>query len=149
MTQIDMFSEEDRQRLLHYDLHGYADSLHERNWCNRMDQLGLLRYVSGDCSGGRSYAITPRGLEALQPLRPPGLDAFANGAATMAAPGGSPIGHPDADMALAARAAQMVAATPQDMRALGFDTRAAFFLAHLAAVRGEGIEQGWAAGCDK
>lgn len=63
------FEEHDRHRLLGYDPDGYADSRFECNFCDRMERLGLLKYVSGDCSGGRSYALTAAGAVALRPLR--------------------------------------------------------------------------------
>lgn len=62
------FTERDRRQLLGFNPSGYADGLFERNWCTRMGDLGLLKYVSGDCSGGRTYDITTAGLEAIKPL---------------------------------------------------------------------------------
>ena len=68
MTDKPEITEHDRRRLLGFDPTGYADGLFERNWCSRMEGLGLLEYVSGDCSGGRTYDITQAGLDEIQPL---------------------------------------------------------------------------------
>lgn len=74
MTGPVVLTPRERRRLAGYDPDGYADDGCERNFCHRMQELGLLDCTGGDSSGGRAYEITDAGRHEIAPLRMAAFD---------------------------------------------------------------------------
>ncbi len=55
----------DKSRLRLFDGGGMTDGLFDRNFADRMEGHGLLKYAGGSVSGERFFDLTDKGREAL------------------------------------------------------------------------------------
>ncbi len=56
----------DKMRLQQFNPSGMTDGLFDRNFANKMEDLGLIKYITGCLSGERFYDITEDGIEILK-----------------------------------------------------------------------------------
>ncbi len=61
MAAFEPLTKLDQKRLRVFDGGGMTDGMHDRNFANRMEDLGFLEYTNGCMSGERFYDLTESG----------------------------------------------------------------------------------------